>query len=77
MSKAKYTLEEVHLYYRDLIEEEDRLSRLLRADKQHKILEDSVHVMREVHQRMQESIRDHGIRKSKPKLSDWLRKIYI
>lgn len=63
MSKPKYTLEEVHHYSLDVLEQENKLD-LVAATSRYKAYEDTLHVMLEVYARMQESLRDAGPRKS-------------
>lgn len=74
MSKPKYTLEEVHQYHLDILEQEDKLDSAAKGTMRHKIYEDTLHVMLEVYSRMQESLRDAGPRKSHTLLERLLRK---
>lgn len=74
MSKPKYTLEEVHQYSLDLLEQENKLDVVAKATSRYKAYEDTLHVMLEVYARMQESLRDAGPRKAETFLERLLRR---
>lgn len=64
MSKAHYTLQEVHLYHEDIKDQETKLARTTEGSDLNITYKDTLHVMLEVYARMQENLRDFGPRKA-------------